>query len=98
MSPCRINSATGVRLNLAMAPCFWNLLEGETPPSPPPFRYGPVYSKGYPGLHKVRLIGLLNTECSINFERISKDHLFILLDFKSLKSDGRLCMVLELKS
>ena len=22
-------------LNLAMAPCFWNILEGETPPLPP---------------------------------------------------------------
>ena len=27
-------------LNLAMASCFWNLLEGETPPLPP-FHYGP---------------------------------------------------------
>ena len=26
-------------LNLAMAPSFWNLLEGETPP---PFCYGPA--------------------------------------------------------
>ena len=39
-------------LNLTMAPCFWNLLEGETPPSPP-FRYGPENRTIEKHIHKL---------------------------------------------
>ena len=40
--------APGGTLDLAMAPCFWNLLEGET--LPPPFRYGPDRGHSYCGV------------------------------------------------